>query len=72
MKDAIIWVLLLALTISNGFLFIKLQGVESKVAGYDSKVQSWDKAVEILEDCLEYNTFGECKQKYPQYRGQFQ
>jgi hypothetical protein len=72
MKDTIIFVLLLALIVSNGFLFTKLLAVENKVAVYDSKVQYWDKAVEILEDCLEYNTFGECKQRYPQYREQFQ
>ena len=70
MKDTITWVLLLALVIANGFLFLKLQAVESRVAAYDNKVQYWDKAVEILEDCLEYNTLGECKQHYPQYRFQ--
>ena len=66
------WILLAASLALNGFLFIKLQAVENQMAIFDGKTQSWDKAVEILEKCLEYNTFGECKQKYPEYREQFQ
>ncbi len=70
MKDIVIGVLLLGLVATNAFLFLRLSAAESKLTAQESKSQYWDKAVEILEDCLEYNTLGECKQHYPQYRFQ--
>lgn len=70
MKQNILVLLVVALIISNGFLFTKLTAIENKLASFDSKVQYWDLAVEILEDCLEYDTLGECKRQYPQYRNQ--
>ena len=66
------FVLLAAILVFTGFLFMKIQAVENKIASFESRTQYWDMAVEILEDCMEYNTFGECKQRYPQYREQFQ
>ncbi len=70
MKDAIMWVLLLGLVAANGYLFFRLSAAEGKLVAQETKAQYWDKAVEILEDCLEYDTLGECKQSYPQYRFQ--
>lgn len=74
MKENIILGLVILLVIGGGYLFYKVSYLEQKVSGigsamatFDDKSKYWDKAVEILEDCLEYNTFGECKQRYPQY-----
>ena len=78
MKGNTILAIVLLLVLFNGYLFTKLLALENKVdataaltATHDSKFQYVDKAVEVLEDCLEYNTFGECKQNYPQYQNQF-
>jgi hypothetical protein len=71
MKDVIMWVVLVALVLVSGYLFIKVSEAEHRLATQESKTQSWDMAVEVLEDCMEYNTLGECKQHYPQYAEQF-
>ena len=64
-------VLLAAVAIFSGFLLMKVQALENKIVVIESRTQYWDMAVEILEDCMEYSTLGECKQRYPQYQEQF-
>jgi hypothetical protein len=79
MKDIIMYVLLAVLLVSNGFLFMKVTTVSNqttdlqvRATNLETRAQYWNMAVEILEDCMEYNTLGECKQRYPQYSEQFQ
>lgn len=78
MREKIIRVILTALVLSNGYLFVKFIGIENSLrnvadvtAAHNGKMQYLDKVVEIVENCLEFNTLGECKARYPQYAEQF-
>ncbi len=74
MKEGLQWFLIVFLISINGYFFMtqlelqkKVSHAESILATYEEKALGWDLATEVLEDCMEYNTLGECKRAYPQY-----
>lgn len=74
MKEGLQWFLIVFLIIISGYLFMtqlelqkKVSQAESMLATYEEKALVWDLVTEVVEDCMEYNTLGECKKAYPQY-----
>lgn len=67
-------ILLIILILLNIYIVVdqfmtkrKIEGIERSQTVLNEKATGWDMATEVIEDCMEYNTFGECKKMYPQY-----
>lgn len=78
MKDNIILFLILILISSNVYIYVMFYNLNSRVnvldvnvGNHSAKMIYLDKVTEVVEDCMEFSDFAECKKNYPKYAEMF-